>query len=165
MRQFNLRNTAVIAALSVVLASPAAAPAATKTATTPAAPTVAGAPPANALPEMMAPYGPGGFGGPGAGPGMMRRGGSDGGTFSMPMMGGRRGVGFGFDNRDHRRGWLCAGMITIVLLLIAITVMLAMLLRGTRRGSSALEELERRFAAGEIDEQDFQTRRAALRAK
>ena len=70
-------------------------------------------------------------------------------------------------DRGHHDGfgWGWVLMVIMLLVLVALTVLVVRHFADTRRGSrrAADDVLAERFARGEIDEEEFRRRRAALR--
>jgi putative membrane protein len=103
--------------------------------------------------------------GSGYGPGMMRRGSTPGAGYGSGMMAG------GFDGSGHHDdGWGPAATVGVISLAIVVLLLIATTVAYLRRGglssrrtaSGAAEILDRRFAAGEIDREEYKRRRAAL---
>lgn len=64
--------------------------------------------------------------------------------------------------------WMAVSGLISIALLVLIIVTIIWLLRNmspAQRHDSAMEELRRRYAAGDVDEDEFRSRKAALREK
>jgi putative membrane protein len=82
---------------------------------------------------------------------------------NMGGMGGHMGAHAG-----PMMAWMAVSGLISIALLVLIIVTIIWLLRNmspAQRHDAAMEELRRRYAAGDVDEDEFRNRRAALREK
>ena len=93
------------------------------------------------------------------------------GTLSLPWLAWANGAGEGAPGYGHMMGggWILGPvmMILFIAVIVAVVVLVVRWLGGTGgaggRPKAALDILEERFARGEIDKDEFEARRQALR--
>ena len=74
------------------------------------------------------------------------------------------GMGMGGMGMGYGGGWFTGPlMMLLVFLALVIAVVLVLRLTGTGNGPAALDILQARFAHGEIDEDEYKQRKAALK--
>ena len=74
------------------------------------------------------------------------------------------GMGMGGMGMGYGGGWFAGPlMMLLVFLALVIAVVLVLRLTGTGNGPAALDILQARFARGEIDEDEYKRRKAALK--
>ncbi|MGD9734115.1 MAG: SHOCT domain-containing protein [Solirubrobacterales bacterium] len=106
-----------------------------------------------------------GYGASGYGPGMMGGRGSEAGGFGPAMMYGYRGSGNDEDGFDGPSAAAMIGMMAVLSGAVAAAALWLGRRRDGARPDSPLETLRRRYASGELDEEQYQERRRLVEGR